>query len=149
MQREIYPGMENHKKDLFDAGGDFSLEDFSYTSPRFPAVVVLDHFLMEFTPKNVSVKELKGIYLSTRLDVSGKLNNLFDYALRNQPLNGSLDLKTDEMNLREWINNNHNTSALPGANTVFVVPDNLDLPYMQKRASFILIIWTCRIFLPT
>jgi hypothetical protein len=128
--------MENRKKDLFDAGGDFSLDDFSYTSHQLTAGIQLDHLLMEFTPKNVFVKEMKGTYLSTHLEVSGKLNNLFDYALRNQPLNGSINLKTDEINLREWINNNHNTSAPAGTNTIFVVPENLDLAMHAEADQF-------------
>ncbi|HLA57308.1 MAG TPA: AsmA family protein [Puia sp.] len=65
------PEMENHKKDAFDARGDFRLENFSYTSNAFPAGIVLDQLLMEFNPKNVSVKEMKGTYLSTRMGVSG------------------------------------------------------------------------------
>jgi hypothetical protein len=103
--------MENHKKDPFEAGGDFRLENFSYTSKSFPAGIVLDQLLMEFNPKNVSVKEMKGTYLSTHMGVSGKLNNLFDFAFRNQPLNASIDLKTDELNLREWINQKNGSSS--------------------------------------
>ncbi|HZZ76765.1 MAG TPA: AsmA-like C-terminal region-containing protein [Puia sp.] len=129
-------GMENHKKDLFDAGGDFSLENFSYKSDGLPGGLVLDHLAMEFNSKNVSVKEMKGVYLATRMDVSGKLNNLFDFAFRNQPLNASLDLKTDEMNLREWINNSKNGPAPAGINTVFVVPDNMDLTLHAEATRF-------------
>ena len=127
--------MENHKKDPFEAGGDFRLENFSYTSKSFPAGIVLDQLLMEFNPKNVSVKEMKGTYLSTRLGISGKLNNLFDFAFRNQPLNASLDLKTDELNLREWINN-RNGSTPAGTNTVFVVPDNIDFTVHTEVTQF-------------
>ena len=130
------PDMENHKKDPFDAGGDFRLENFSYSSKGFPEGVVLDQLLMEFNPKNVSVKEMKGVYLSTHLGVSGKLNNLFDFAFRNQPLNASIDLKTDELNLREWINNNKNSSAPAGTNTVFVVPDNIEFTVHAEATQF-------------
>ena len=127
--------MENHKKDPFEAGGDFRLENFSYTSKSFPAGIVLDQLLMEFNPKNVSVKEMKGTYLSTHMGVSGKLNNLFDFAFRNQPLNASIDLKTDELNLREWINH-ENGSSSAGTNTVFVVPDNIDFAVHAEATQF-------------
>jgi AsmA-like C-terminal region/AsmA family len=130
------PEMENHKKDPFEAGGDFRLENFSYTSKSFPEGIVLDQLLMEFNPKNVSVKEMKGTYLSTHMGVSGKLNNLFDFAFRNQPMSASIDLKTDELNLREWINNNKNGSGSTGANTVFVVPDNIDFTVHAEATQF-------------
>jgi hypothetical protein len=129
------PETENHKKDVFAAGGDFSLENFSYSSKGFPAGIVLDQLVMEFNPKNVSVKEMKGTWLSTHLGVSGKLNNLFDFVFRNQPLNAWLDVKTDEMNFREWINNK-NDSAPAGTNTVFVVPDNIDFTIHAEANQF-------------
>ena len=127
--------MENHKKGPFDAGGDFRLENFSYTSNSFPEGIVLDQLHMEFNPKNVSVKEMKGTYLSTHLGVSGKLNNLFDFAFRNQPLIASIDLKTDELNLREWINH-QNGSSSAGNNTVFVVPDDIDFTVHAEATAF-------------
>jgi hypothetical protein len=129
------PEMENHKKDAFEAGGDFRLDNLSYTSKGFPAAIVLDQLLLEFNPKNVLVKEMKGTWLSTHMSVSGKLNNLFDFAFRNQPLNASIDLNTDELNLREWINNQRGF-ALPGINTVFVVPDNIDFTVHAEATQF-------------
>jgi hypothetical protein len=128
-------GTENHKKDLFDAGGDFRLENFSYKSNGFPGGIKLDQLAMEFNPKNVSVKEMKGVYLATHLGVSGKLNNLFDFAFRDKPLNASLDLKTDELNLREWINSK-NSSIPAGINSVFVVPDNIDFTLHAEATRF-------------
>jgi uncharacterized protein involved in outer membrane biogenesis len=130
------PEMENQKKDPFEAGGDFRLENFSYASKDFPAGIILDHLLLGFNPKNVSVKEMKGTYLSTHLDVSGNLNNLFDYAFRSQPLNASVELKTDELNLREWINNNKSATSPAGINTVWVVPDNIDFTIHAEAGQF-------------
>ncbi len=129
--------MENHKKDPFDAGGDFRLENFSYSSKSFPAGIVLDQLLMEFNPKNVSVKEMKGAYLSTHMGVSGKLNNLFDFAFRNQPLNASIDLKTDELNLREWINNTEMVLQPPARQYgICSTRSILILRCMRKQAQF-------------
>jgi hypothetical protein len=131
-----FPVVQNHKKESFEAGGEFSLGNFSYASNNFPAGITLEHLLMAFNPKNVLVKEMKGTYLSTHMDVQGNLNNLFDFAFRNQPLNASLDFKTDEMNLREWINNSQHASNTTAINTIFVVPDNLDLTIHAEAAQF-------------
>jgi uncharacterized protein YhdP len=59
------------------------------------------------------------------VDATGAINNLFAFALGDKPLNGSIDLKAGELNLREWIN----ATADPSAQTIepFEVPDNLDL----------------------
>ncbi len=83
---------------------------------------------MTFNPKNVLIEELKGEYLSTHIDATGTINNLFDFALRDKPLNASIDLKADELDLREWISKFPNipAAATPQINAPFEVPENID-----------------------
>jgi hypothetical protein len=130
------PAMGNYKKDLFESGGDLRMENFSYSSKGFPAGFIMDHLLMEFNPGNVSVKDMKATYLSTHLSISGSLNNLFDFAFRNQPLNAVVDVKADEFNLREWINNSKNPGVPAGSNTIWVVPDNIDFTIHTEAGQF-------------
>ena len=124
----IIPGTEKQKKDLFQSGGSFSLAGFTYFSKEHPGGITLDELLMTFNPKNVLIEELKGEYLSTHIDATGAINNLFDFALRDKPLNGSIDLKADEMDLREWISNTRSipAAATPQINGPFEVPENID-----------------------
>ncbi len=81
---------------------------------------------MVVSPKNILVNELKGQYYTTHFEATGSLNNLFDFALRNQPLAASIELKADEFNLREWMRANGNDSARESVQTPFIVPDNVD-----------------------
>src|SRR6185312_88480 len=85
--------------------------------------------LMDFNPKNVLIQELKGVYLSTHVDATGTINNLFEFALRDKPLNASIDLKADELDLREWLSKLNNIStAIPAQfNGPFEVPEDMDL----------------------
>jgi hypothetical protein len=122
------PEIENHKKDQFQAGGNFDLRNFSYSSKTYPGGIALDELLMTFNSKNVLINEMKVEYLATRIGVTGTLNNLFDFALRNQPLNASIDLKADEFNLREWIRTDKVTP--------FVVPDNIDFTIHAEADKF-------------
>jgi hypothetical protein len=124
--RGIIPGTEKQKKDLFQSNGSFSLAGFTYFSKAYPGGMTLDELLLNFNPKNVLIQELKGAYLSTHIDATGAINNLFDFALRDKPLNASIDLKADELDLREWISKLGNTSSTP-ANGLFEVPGNIDL----------------------
>jgi len=121
------PETENQKKSTFQSWGDFDLANFSYASKTYPGRIVLNELLMDFNPKNVCIKKLKGEYLSSHLTATGVLNNLYDFALRNKPLNASIDLKADEFNLREWGKTDHHTSATTPAQIyeAFVVPDNI------------------------
>jgi len=58
---------------------------------------------MSFNPKNVTLSELVGEYLKTNFNADGVINNLLAYALKNQPLDGSLNIKADQMNLNDWM----------------------------------------------
>jgi AsmA-like C-terminal region len=122
------PGMENHKKEPFQAGGNFDLDSFSYSSKSYPGGIALNKLLMTFNPKNVIINELKGEYLTTHIGLTGTLNNLFDFAIRNQPLNASIDLKADEFNLREWVKRDKITP--------FIVPSNIDFTINAQADKF-------------
>src|SRR6202790_573382 len=93
---------------------------------------------MTFNTKNVCINELKGQYLTTHISASGTFNNLFDFALRDQPLKASIDFKADEFNLREWIITDRDGSAAVTAsiNTPFVVPDNIDFTIHAEADKF-------------
>jgi AsmA-like C-terminal region len=124
----IVPGKEIHKKDPFQSWGNVELSNFSWVSNKFPGGITLSELLLTFNSRDVLIKDLKGEYLATHIDATGTMNNLFDFALGNQPLNGSIDVKTDELNLREWIKTGHDRSVSASAqtNTALVVPDNID-----------------------
>ena len=132
------PETEKQKKDVFKSWGDFYLSDFSYASKIYPGRVALNDLLMEFKSKNVLIKELKGEYLATHFEASATLNNLYDFALRNQPLNASIDLKADEFNLREWVRTDHDNSAINSSqiSQPFVVPDHIDFTINAEADKF-------------
>ena len=122
------PEAETKKKDLFQSGGSIEVSDFSYASNAYPGGVDLSQLLITFTPGNILIKELKGEYLTTHVAASGTVNNFYDFAFRRKPLNASIDLKADEMNLREWVGTDHHMlgSSLTYSNTTFAVPDYID-----------------------
>ena len=100
------------KKDPFQAGGHFDLRDFLYISKAYPGGVALNDLSLEFNPRNVLMNELKGEYLSTHFNATGAFNNLFAYALKNKPLNASVHVKADEINLRDWLNSGKDSNAI-------------------------------------
>ena len=121
------PGKEIYKKDIFQSWGNAEISNFSWVSNKYPGGIVLNELLMNFNPRDVQIKELRGEYLATHIDATGSINNLFDFALGNQALNGSLDVKADELNLRDWIKTANGISASAQSNTSLIVPDNIDL----------------------
>jgi AsmA-like C-terminal region len=122
------PGKEIHKMDIFQSWGNAELSNFSWVSNKYPGGIALNEVLITFNPKEVLIKEWRGEYLATHIDATGSMNNLFDFALGNHPLNATIDLKADEFNLREWIKTGHDMSAPASvqSSTAFIVPDNID-----------------------
>ena len=115
--RGYVPGAEKQKKESFSSGGYFDVSNFTYTSDDFKGGVVLNDLTLDFTSKNIIVSELKGEYLNTHFEANGTVNNFFDYAMTDNPLSATMNLKADEFNLREWV----------GAGRSFKVPGNMHL----------------------
>ncbi len=121
--------IEKKKKDQFQAGGSFNLTNFLYISKAYPGGIGLENLLMTFNSKNVLINELKGVYLSTHINATGAFNNLFAFAIQNEPLNASIHLKADDLNLKDWMGMGKDTAAETTAVhsiSPFAIPDNID-----------------------
>jgi len=130
--------IQRQQYDRFDAGGTLGLTGFNYASTAYPTPVSMDNLLLTFNPKNVTLNELKGGYGKTHFQANGVLNNLLAYMLKNQPLDGSLDVKADLVDLDQLMGT---TATSPGTKTdtatakpgttaaagePFAVPANID-----------------------
>jgi hypothetical protein len=132
------PGPEKRKKDNFQSSGKLSLTDFSYASIAYPRGLSLNELLVDFNPKAVQIRSMKGAYHATIIDANGTLNNLYEYALGNKPLNASIDVKTEEFNLREWVRSDFDTVITGAAlvNKPFIVPGNINVTINAEAAKF-------------
>lgn len=91
--------IQNQAYDKFDAGGTLAMTGFSYASAAYPTPVSMDNLLLTFNPKNVTLNDLKGSYGKTNFQANGVLNNLLAYMLKNQALDGALNVKADMVDL--------------------------------------------------
>ena len=130
------PETEKQKKDLFKSWGELDLTDFSYTSKTYPGGLALNELIMAFNSKNVQVQELKGSYLKTHLDATGSLNNLFDFAFRSKPLKASMDVKADEINLRDWMRKDRDSTGPAPGTMPLIVPGNMDFTINAEAGKF-------------
>ena len=121
--------LEKKQYEQFDARGTLTINDFSYQSKSYPDGILLNKMLMTFNPKNVTLSELTGQYFKTNFTANGTLNNLLAYAFKNQALDGSLNVKADQINLNDWMGTTSNTtttSTTATATTAFAVPANIN-----------------------
>jgi len=130
--------VQNQKIGQFDAAGSLGLTGFAYSSAAYPSGISLDRVQMSFNPKNITLSELKGVYGKTHFSAHGTLNNLPVYLLKHKPLDGSLAVQADEVNLNELMGGaaspatktdpaagKADTAAAKGT-TAFAVPANIN-----------------------
>ena len=120
--------MQKQQFDKFSANGIFNLSNFAFASKDYPSGVSLSNVLMTFNPKNVTVNNLAGKFMNTNFSANGYLNNLLPYVLKNQPLDGVINVKADNINLNELMGVSTDTTQKNTAQSKpFIVPKNLNL----------------------
>lgn len=121
----LVAAIEKQQYEQFNASGTLDLDNFFYASKDYPDGVKLDKMLLSFNPKNVRVSDLRGQYLKTNFTADGTINNLLGYALKDQPLNGTLNVKADKLNLNDWMGVSSDTTAQTTTSDPFAVPNNI------------------------
>ncbi len=120
--------VQKQQFDQFTAAGTLALNQFFYASADYPDGVALDKLLMTFNPKNVTLNEAAGKYLGTQFDANGAVNNLLGYALKNQPLDGVLNVRADRVDVNKFMgtpaDSTENTDSI---SEPFIVPAKLDM----------------------
>ncbi|MBA4167178.1 MAG: AsmA-like C-terminal region-containing protein, partial [Chitinophagaceae bacterium] len=119
--------VQKQQFDKFSAAGTIALNGFSYLSKAYPDGVTLDKLMMTFNPKNVTLNEAAGKYLSTNFQANGEINNLLGYALKNRPLDGTVNVKADRIDVNKFMGTDSTAKTDTSSATPFIVPANLDL----------------------
>ncbi|GAO44366.1 AsmA family protein [Flavihumibacter petaseus] len=122
--------------DQVKASGSINLSDLIYKSLAYPDGMQVKKADLVFTPASVSLPAASGKMMGTNFTVSGKLDNAIGYALKDEPLAGTLQFNADKIDLNKWMGqpstgdkqdpkateNDSATSSIP-----FAVPANLNL----------------------
>jgi hypothetical protein len=124
--------IEKQQYDRFYAAGTLLLNNLLYRSKDYPDGVQVNNLSLKFNPRNVTVEQFNGKYLGTNFQANGEVNNLLAYMFKNQPLDGKLAVKADEVNLDKWMGTTSSTSTTAATTDTanaepFAVPANLDL----------------------
>jgi AsmA protein len=84
--------------------------------------------VFRFKDDKIWFEKFKGTYLQSDYELNGFVNNTFNYALKNEPLHGQFDLKSNLLIADDFMAFSGDTtqSAETG---VFIVPSNLDLNF--------------------
>lgn len=124
--------IEKQQYDRFYAAGTLLLNNLLYRSKDYPDGVKVNNLSLKFNPRNVTVEQFNGQYLGTNFQANGEVNNLLAYMFKNQPLDGKLAVKADQVNLDKWMGTTSSTTTTAATTDTanaepFAVPANLDL----------------------
>jgi hypothetical protein len=119
--------IEQQKLDQFTAGGTIDLNNFLYVAKDYPTGVKINSLSTYFSPAKVDIKTVDGQYLSSNFSGSGQINNLLNYVLQAKPLNATVSLKADNINLNDWMGTSPDTATKGAAAAPFAVPGNLNI----------------------
>jgi len=120
--------MQKQQFDKFSANGVIGLSNFFYASKDYPSGVGLSDVQMTFNPKNVTINNLVGKFMQTNFAANGYVNNILPFMLKNQPLDGIMNLKADNLNLNELMGVSTDTTVKNTTSSKpFLVPKNLNL----------------------
>lgn len=120
--------MQRKQFDKFKAQGTIDVTNFKYASKDYPAGVALNSMNMSFNPTNVTLSNLVGRFMNTNFQANGFVNNLLPYVLQNQPFDGVMNVKADNVNLNELMGvSTDTTKKNTPESKPFIVPKNLNL----------------------
>jgi hypothetical protein len=117
--------IERQEFNRFQAAGTIRLSGMNYVTKDYPGGINVQSLLMTFNPKNVVVSDFKGQYLKTNFLANGAINNLLGYLLKNQALQGNLNVKADRLHLNDWMAGAE-TKPTDTAVVPFAVPSRID-----------------------
>lgn len=128
--------------DQVQTTGTASLTQVKYESPDYKGGINVPVVTASFTPKNVKLTEFRGSYLGSNFSGTGSLDNMIGYAIKDEPLAGTLSVEVDKMNLNDWMGTPEATAEPAAAETTtatasdpFIVPGNLNLQLNAKAGA--------------
>jgi len=129
--------IDKSQYEAIQTAGTVQANNVSYKSKDYPDGVNVKNAQLTFNPKNVTVNNVNGHFMGTNFTANGGFDNLIGYAMKDEPLAGTLNVSADKLDLNKFMGE---TSATPdttaaAATEPFAVPKNLNLTLNAKAGS--------------
>ncbi|MDR1897626.1 MAG: AsmA family protein [Prevotellaceae bacterium] len=109
--------------------GNISLQGFTAITEDLSLPVDISKADLEFTPKYVNLSQFNAKIGESDIDASGRLENFLNYAMKDEILKGTLQLKSNYINCNQLMSsagNDSTTVADTSVLSVIVLPSNVD-----------------------
>ena len=116
--------IEKEQYDKVNAAGQLTVNDMIYKSGDMQDVNIKD-IALEFSPKFVSLSSMNLTIGQNDISANGRLENFIPYMLKNETLKGALNLKSNYLNVNDFMGNEEAVADTTSVG-VFEVPKNVD-----------------------
>jgi hypothetical protein len=140
--------IDKSQYDAIQTGGTVQATNVVYKSKDYPDGVSVKNSQLTFTPKNVTVNDVSGNFMGTNFNANGGFDNLIGYALKDEPLHGTLNVSADKVDLNKLMGTSTTAATTPApaskdtaatapapAGEPFAVPKNLNLTLNAKAGN--------------
>lgn len=113
--------------EAIQTAGTVQAANVSYKSKDYPDGVNIKDSKFTFNPKNVTLNNIAGSFMGTNFNANGSFDNIIGYALKDEPLAGTLNVNADKADLNKWMGTETTTTdtAAAPAGDPFAVPKNI------------------------
>jgi hypothetical protein len=122
--------IEKEEYDRLNLDGTLALHNFTAVTEDIPMPIDVTKADLEFTPKYVNLKELDLTIGESDMNASGRLENFLNYAMKNETLKGTLQLRSKYLNCNQIMSGTKDTVSTTvdtaSALSVIVLPSNVD-----------------------
>lgn len=109
--------------------GTLTVKDISIKTDYYPYAFLINSGVFRFKEDKIWFESFKGTYLKSDYELTGYLNNTINYALKNEPLHGQFNLKSNLIIADDFMAFSGDTTQTSETG-VFIVPANLDLNFI-------------------
>ncbi|MFT3747002.1 MAG: AsmA-like C-terminal region-containing protein [Agriterribacter sp.] len=119
--------IDKSQYEKINTAGTLNITGLLYKSKDYPDGVKVDEAAFTFNPRNITLNNLKAVYLKSNITANGSVDNAIGYALKDEPIAGTLNVKADKLNLNDFMGTEPATadSTKAGISEPFVVPKNI------------------------
>ncbi len=131
--RGNYSEVVNRRYERMYTAGNAQLSNFTYSSGTLSLPLFISSGQLQFTPSAIQLQHLQMEIGESNMNVTGRINDYFEWLLSDGHLKGSVSLMSDRLNLDQLMKlvvaaDGEETPATPGdAPSAFQVPENWDM----------------------
>lgn len=123
--------IEKQQYESFKAGGNASLQNFTYASKDLPEGIRIPVAEMGFNPKSIELSKFMMLIDKSDLQAKGSLSNYLAYALKDEAIKGNLNITSSYFNLNPFMTSTtdapvENKSQPADVDGYIRIPENVD-----------------------